>query len=86
MKYKTKGDSSPQGKPRVYFTGHPADVRQHFESITDAILKFHNCAIFYDEDRSVKGSDLLPDIKVQQLFGIGPSDFPVKCFVYVGTF
>ena len=50
MKYKTRGDSSPQGKPRVYITEHPEDVKLYFESITDAVLKLHDCAIFYDED------------------------------------
>ena len=39
-----------------------------------------------DEDRPVIGSDLLIDIKVQQLFGIDPPDFPVKYFVGIGNF
>ena len=50
MKYKTRGNSNPQGKPRVYFTAHPADVELYFENITNAILKLHDCAVFYDED------------------------------------
>ncbi|MCH5191681.1 MAG: TIR domain-containing protein [Oscillospiraceae bacterium] len=50
MKYKTRGNASPQGKARIYFTGHPTDVKQYFESISDDILKLHNCAVFYDED------------------------------------
>ena len=50
MQYKTRGNSNPQGKPRVYFTGHPADVKLYFKSITDAILEIHNCTVFYDED------------------------------------
>ena len=50
MKYKTRGNSNPQGKPHVYFTGHPADAKLYFENITEAVLKLHNCAVFYDED------------------------------------
>lgn len=50
MKYKTLGNSNPKGKPRVYFTGHPADCKIYFDEITDLILKHHDCAVFYDED------------------------------------
>ena len=39
-----------------------------------------------DEDWPVIGSDLLIDIKVQQLLGIDPPDFPVECFVGIGNF
>lgn len=50
MKYRTRGNSSPQGKPKVYITGHPKDCKIYFESICDIILKLHNCVVFYDED------------------------------------
>ena len=50
MKYKTRGNTNPQSKPRIYFTGHPEDVKLYFESITDTVLELHNCAVFYDED------------------------------------
>ena len=50
MKYITRGDSSPQGKPKVYFTGHPKDCSAYLDSISKMILDLHNCAIFYDED------------------------------------
>ena len=46
MNCKTRGDSNPQGKPKVYFTGHPRDVETYFEIISDMILKTHDCAIF----------------------------------------
>ena len=69
MKYKTRGNASPQGKPRVYFTGHPADVEKHFENISDTILKLHNCAIFYDEDleHPEDGENFLSDLDRMQL-------------------
>ncbi len=50
MKYKTRGNAHPQGKPRVFFTGHPRDITLFFDKITDMILQRQNCAIFYDED------------------------------------
>lgn len=38
LKYKTRGDSNPQGKPRVYFCCHPEDINKYFESVFLAIL------------------------------------------------
>lgn len=38
MQYKTRGNSNPQGKPRVYFTGHPADVKLYFKNITEVVF------------------------------------------------
>lgn len=50
MLYKTRGNAHPQGKPRVYFTGHPKDIALYFDKIADSILEKQNCAIFYDQD------------------------------------
>ena len=47
LNYKTRGDSSPAGKARVYFTCHPADFPLCFRRITDDILGQQNCAIWY---------------------------------------
>lgn len=33
------GKRQPQGKPRVYFTGHPEDLGPYFDEITDDIMK-----------------------------------------------
>lgn len=52
MKVRTKGNSSPQGKPRVYFTCHPADFDKYFESVCADIFKTHDCAIYYTADMS----------------------------------
>ena len=84
MKYKTRGSVSPQGKPRVYFTGHPADVKQHFESITSAILKLHNCAVFYDEDpeHPEDGENFLSDLDRMQLIVVAVTGR----YVYGDTF
>lgn len=47
FKYFTRGSSSPQGKPRVYFTAHPDDYDRYFEEIRKELLDRQNCAIFY---------------------------------------
>lgn len=43
----TRGQSSPQGKPRIYFTAHPDDYNKYQKSIFKDILDRHNCAIFF---------------------------------------
>lgn len=48
--YRTRGNSTPQGKPRVYYTGHPADLGAYAEEIFADILKSQNCAIWYDKE------------------------------------
>ena len=53
LTYKTRANSSAQGKPRVYFTCHPDDFEIYFNKICDMILKNHNCAIWYDSELNV---------------------------------
>lgn len=43
----TRGTSTPQGKPRIYFTAHPDDYNRYQKSIIKDILDRHNCAIFF---------------------------------------
>lgn len=50
LHYRTRGNSTPQGKPRVYYTGHPADLDAYAEEIFADILKSQNCAIWYDKE------------------------------------
>ena len=50
LTYLTRGKASPQGKPRVYFCCHPDDRELFFDSISSLILKYHNCAIWYNAD------------------------------------
>ena len=50
LKVKTRGNGNPQGKPRVYFTCHPADFEKIFEKICEDIFKTNDCAIYYTED------------------------------------
>lgn len=47
--YKTRGQSNPKGKPRVYFACHELDFQGCFAEISDAVLKISDCAIYYYE-------------------------------------
>jgi len=70
--YKTRGNASPQGKPRVYFTGHPEDFGPYFDEITDDILKIQNCAVYYDAEPGAEfdREELLRELEQMQLFVI----------------
>lgn len=48
--YKTKNNSSPERKPRVYFTCHPDDFYIYFEKVCEDIFKTHDCTIFYTKN------------------------------------
>ncbi len=56
MKYRTRGNSDPHGKSRVFFTCHPDDHDKYFEWTTDLLYKYQNCTVFYLEP--VKASEL----------------------------
>lgn len=68
MKYKTKNNVSPQGKPRVYFCCHPADFEKHFESISNDILKNQNCTVWYSDEEINRDEDFFISLKQMQLF------------------
>ena len=48
--FKTRGNTNPQGKPRVYFTCHPEDFAKTFEKVYNDILSVSDCAIYYTEN------------------------------------
>ena len=50
---RTKDGSSPEGKPKVYFTCHPDDFDRYFDKICEDIFKACDCAIYYTEDMTV---------------------------------
>lgn len=68
LKYKVRGNSSPQGKPRVYFCCHPEDFNKYFESVSDEILAKQKCTIWYTDEAVVHDEDFLADLKQMQLF------------------
>ena len=47
LRYKTRGGSSPQGKPRAFFFGKQEDLDLYFEEISEDILDEINCAVYY---------------------------------------
>lgn len=69
---KTRGNVNPKGKPRVFFTCHPADFEKYFERICEDIFKTHDCAIYYTEDLSapIAAEDLTTDLGSNNLFVI----------------
>lgn len=69
---KTKGDSSPQGKSRVYFSCHPDDFDKCFEIISKDIFDSQNCAVYYESDRDTEANleDLEARFSDMQLFVI----------------
>ena len=52
LKYATRGNSEPGGKPKVYFSCHPDDFDMAFPQIAKDILEHSNCVIWYDADLS----------------------------------
>ena len=63
--YKTKGNSLPGEKPRVYFTCHPEDFTLCFERVCKDIFETHDCAIYYTEDMSAQ----IPDEDMEPILG-----------------
>lgn len=59
LKYKTRGDSHPMGKRKIYFACHPDDFCRYFGEITDDIFETQNCAVYY--------SDLEQEYTVEEL-------------------
>ena len=55
--FKTKGGAQVQGRPRVYFTCHPADVDRSLEKLCAEIFDAADCAVFYTADMA----DRLPE-------------------------
>ena len=72
FKVKTRGDSSPQGKQRVYFCAHPEDHKRYFEHTCELILEKQNCAVYYDENPAaeVDKEELFSLLSEIQLFVI----------------
>ena len=68
LNYKTKGNSSPQGKPRVYFCCHGDDFEKYFGPVCDELLEKQNCAIWYADKTTARDNDFLADLKQMQLF------------------
>ena len=72
MKYCMRGKGgSPKDKPQVYFAYHPLDYKLYFREITDKILEYADCAVFYHEEpENADRNELLFQIKQMQLIVI----------------
>ena len=70
LEYKTRGDTSPQGKPRVFFSCHPADFGTYFEELSTEIIKIIDCAIYYygSEEEVPIDEDYYLNLSQMQLF------------------
>lgn len=60
---KTKGNAHPKGKPRVFFTCHPADLERSLDRLCSDLFQAQDCAVYYtsnmneligDEDRALQ--------------------------------
>ncbi|MBQ8914709.1 MAG: toll/interleukin-1 receptor domain-containing protein [Clostridia bacterium] len=47
LKFKTRDMQNPRGRARVYFCCHPEDFDAFFEEVSNDILKYQNCAVWY---------------------------------------
>ncbi len=73
LKYKTRGNASPQGRPRVYFCCHKEDFARTFTPITDELLEIQkNSAIWYRNPALPYSEDpqFLENLRQMQLFVI----------------
>ncbi len=71
LSYKTRGNSDPFNKARVYFACHHKDFKKYFNIISDEILEKENCCIWYREDRGVSGKEeFLEELKQMDLIVI----------------
>ena len=63
--YLTRENTNPQGKPKVYFTSHPADQKLFLKSIGGEILDNQNCAVYY------LAGDVNPKDRAEYEFDLG---------------
>ncbi len=72
MLCRTKGNSNPHEKARVYFTCHPEDFEKYFDVICDDIFKTHDCAVYYTKDMTAEfdEQDKQSDLGSNNLFVI----------------
>ena len=52
LAYFTRGNTSPQGKPRVYFCCHPDDQDVFLKSTVKELLSHADCSVWYNPEPS----------------------------------
>ena len=69
LRFKTRSNTNPQGKPKVYFCAPPEDYSKYFDIITNEILSKQNCSVWYlDDVTAARSEELLIDLEQMQLF------------------
>lgn len=65
LSVRTRGDSTPRGKARVYFCCHPLDFSACFAPLCADLFATQNCAIYYETDWSTPiDRDQLADMRL----------------------
>ena len=67
LRCETLNDAVPQGKARVYFACHPEDHRRFFREITDQILRYSNCAVYYYDEEPELNDEYYANLNRMQL-------------------
>ena len=67
LQFRTRGNASPQGRSRVYFTCHPADFTRSFERICTDIFASCDCAIYYTADMEARLPEETRDTDLGQM-------------------
>ena len=50
LAYITREMDDPRGRPKVFFSCHPADFASAFKLVVEDVLQQANCAIWYDTE------------------------------------
>ena len=71
LQYKTKGNTTPKGKPKVYLCCHPDDLDIYLDGISEELFSEQNCSVWYTRVApDVRNDDFLEDLCQMQLFVI----------------
>ncbi|MBQ7309600.1 MAG: tetratricopeptide repeat protein [Clostridia bacterium] len=70
IQFRTRNQTNPKGKPRVWFCAHPKDHRAFFEPIVKTLLEKENCAVWYDTEPEApyNEEDFFADLHEMNLF------------------
>lgn len=67
LNVRTKGNTNPQGKPRVYFTCHPEDFSHTFDKVCEDIFQTHDCAVYYKNDMTAELPAETRDVDLERM-------------------
>ena len=67
LAFKTKGNAQPKGKPRVFFTCHPADMERSLDKLCSDLWRTQDCAVYYTEDMTEPISEEDRALQLEQM-------------------